>query len=1854
MKKNDNDIAIVGIGCHFPKGAHGPKQFWELIKSGYDGTSEVSSDRWNVQRFYDPNPNKPGKTKVNRCGFLDEVDRFDPEFFGISPREADYIDPQQRLLIQTTWEAFEDCGYIPAEYAGKKVGVFIGGFTLDYKLLQFSGGSYENIDVHTATGTMMTMLSNRISYIYDFCGPSLSIDTACSSSLVATHYACQSLINDECTLAVAGGVLMILTPQYMIAESKGGFLCPDGHCKTFDASANGYARGEGAGVVLLKRLDKAIEDGDQIYSVICGSGVNQDGHTSGITVPNGEQQKRLLEEVYKKADIAPSRVNYVEAHGTGTALGDPIEANALGGFFSTDRPASEPCIVGSVKPNIGHLEAASGVAGLIKTSLSLKHKMIPPNINFNDPNPKIDFETLRLKVPTSLEKWPDYEGTAIAGVNSFGFGGTNAHIILKEAPDVQGAKNSEQKRSLYAFPFSAKSAEALKSLAGSYCDWLESNPDVLTSDLYYSLACRRQHHDCRLGIVAGNTDELKQKLQGFVEEGEIEDVLTGMKTFSGSSELAFVFTGMGPQWWAMGRELFENSAIFKKEIERCDAELKKHTSWSLIDELSKSEENHLLGETQISQPANFAIQVGLLELWKSFGIVPKSIIGHSTGEVAAFYAAGVLSFEDAIKVIYARSFLQQKLSGRGKMAALALTEEEANEIIAQHNGLVSIAAINSPKSVTLSGDGDIIDRIAEEMEERKIFCRLLRVDIPYHSYIMDEILDELSEILKDVESKRASIDLYSTVTGKKEECVFDYNYWRENVREPVRFADSITAAIKDGINTFLEIGPHPVLASSISECATEAGQKVVTLYSLKRKTEEERTILAALAGLYVNGADLPFKEIEPKGEFLSLPLYPWQNEQYWMEMKESHELRVGEDVHPLLGRRIKTLDATWEGEVSTYWMPYFNDHIIQNNVIFPGAGYVELGMAAIKELSPSSFVLLEDLKFHSALFIAENYNPRIQVTLDRKNAEFKINTLPQYKNQSITLHASGRFRPLQCVPKVSDCDFQAVKRRCGMVMKKDECYSKLQTMGFAYGQFFQGITDLWVGENEALARIQSPDGINASEGTYYFHPVMLDTCFQAMIAVELEKKGMADYKVKLPIGIERLYFLDRPSEVIWAHTEIIVNNDEEIRGNICLYNSEGKNLGFIEGFVAHTVEQQEKSVAASTLESWLYQVDWSEKENENSDNILDAKKNLCLIMADKTGMAENICTEMDKNGIDYVLVYPSDRYTFNLGEKTAYINAESKEDYTTLVNDIVEFSAKSLITVIHLWNLDAVPMANITETLLDIQKVNGVLSAVYLAQALGESSQKPKCWFVTRGSQDVDNTEGDLAVSQASVWGLGRVFGQQEYIGMWGGLVDLDPKPRKDEVHTLLAEVFNSDGEDNIAIRSDVCKRWVARLNHAHDLCDPLPVNFRSDGSYIVTGAFGAIGEFVTLWLAQHGARNLILMSRKPLPRREEWKNINPDTQEYARIKLIQSLENMGSHVILAAVDVSDKSQLEDLLNKYSDEGRPPIRGVFHVAGIVEDRLMTQMTEEIFSKVYRPKVMGSWLLHSLLKDEPIEHFVMFSSIASLVTSSGQCNYAAGNAFLDALAMHRRREGLPGLSINWGPWAVGMVKELNLIEHYKRRGMDVIGPKSGIQVLEHMLGQRHAQIAVVSAEWPVVLTYYPKQPPLFHHLALEDEDNDTDSEMELDIRQQLILTEADKQYALVEDKLINLVVKVLRLRRSNVDASVPLNSVGIDSMLATEMHNRIELVFGISVLVVDLLGNSTVSSLTEKLLEQMLQESQLSESLTGDPELVEKGLEEISEISDQSDIEKLLGQIENLSDQEAESLTAVDTSDKNLI
>ncbi|MEV0275845.1 beta-ketoacyl synthase N-terminal-like domain-containing protein [Streptomyces sp. NPDC050610] len=901
-------IAMVGAGCRFPRGADGLPEFWRLLRAETDAIEEVPPERWDVDRYYDTDPHRRGAMYSRWGSFLDGVDRFDPAFFGIAPREAHEMDPQQRLLLEVAWEALEDAGQSPTALAGTRAAVFTGVIGMDYTLLHARQAGISGIGAWYASGREFSFGPGRLSHVLGLQGPSMSVNTACSSSLVAVHLACQSLRTGEADIALAGGVNLILSPELSIFLCKVRAMSRDGRCKPFDASADGIVRGEGCGLVVLKRLSDALADGDDILAVIRGSAVNHDGASAGLTVPSGAAQQRLLSDALAAAGVASADIDYVEAHGTGTPLGDPIEMGALRTVLGAGRPEHRPLSVGSLKSNFGHMDAAAGVAGLLKAALILRHRQIPATIHVRERNPRIRWDW-PVDVATELTPLPDAEDgrPRLAGVSAFGLSGTNAHVIIEAAPPRADARTPEPAGPVL-LPLSARDGAALTDLARAYRDRLTGPEAPAPRDLAHTAGARRAHHaEHRLAVTGSGTDELAARLGAFLDGGSPP----GLSTGGGDPEtggakapgIVLAFSGQGAQWPGMARELLTPGSghdAFRAAFDACDALVLEHAGWSPKEETERPEDASRLHRTEYAQPVIFAVQVALAALWRSWGIEPAAVVGHSMGEIAAAHVAGALALDDAARIAVHRGRLLAESAGRGRMAVLDLPEDAARRALGPYAGRIWPAAANSSRTTVVSGDAEAVGRLLADLADRGTGCRPLPGDYPFHSPYMEPYQDRLAKLLDGLRAAPPTVPVATTTpAGDGGGQLFDAAHWVRNIREPVRFAEAVDTLLDQGHRTFLEIGPHPVLALPITHACEDRGvEDALVVPSLRRAVAAPGTLLASLGALYAAGAEVRWEAVPPGGgRPVKLPSYPWQRGSYWTrEGRGSEQENASGDV----------------------------------------------------------------------------------------------------------------------------------------------------------------------------------------------------------------------------------------------------------------------------------------------------------------------------------------------------------------------------------------------------------------------------------------------------------------------------------------------------------------------------------------------------------------------------------------------------------------------------------------------------------------------------------------------------------------------------------------------------------------------------------------------------------------------------------------------------------------------------------------------------------------------------------------------------------------------------------------------
>ncbi len=1206
-------IAIIGIGCRFPGGANNPDAYWQLLRDGVDAISEVPADRWDVEAYYDQDWTKQGKINTRDSGFLNtKVYEFDPPFFGIAPREALQLDPQQRLLLEVAWEALEYANIVPDRLFSSSTGVFMGISTVDYAVRQLGMQEPAKIGAYVGTGALLSPAAGRLSYVLGLTGPSTIVDTACSSSLLAVHFGCQSLRNKESDLVLSGGVNLILAPELSSYFSTAGMLSPDGRCKTFDAAANGYVRAEGCGVMVLKRLSDALADGDNILALIRGSALNQDGPSGGLTVPSGPSQEQVIKQALARAGLEPNQVDYIEAHGTGTALGDPIEVGALSAVFGKDRPQDRPLLIGSAKTNVGHMEAAAGMAGLIKLVLALQHEEIPPHLHFKQPSPRIPWEEFPVKVPTERTRWlPSADKRRIAGISSFGFSGTNAHVILEEAPK---SPNKEQKsadnRPVHLLTLSAKSEAALKELAGRYEKSLSdsvANPvqhkERDLGDVCFTANTCRSHFQHRLSVVAGSSAQMREKLAAFIAGTETGGIFAGKE--GTQFRIAFLFTGQGSQYVGMGRTLYDTNATFRQSIVRCDEILRPWLKKPLLEVLYNNSraDNALLNETVYTQPALFALEYALAQLWKSWGIEPSVVMGHSVGEYVAACVAGVFSLEDGLKLIAERARLMYNLPREGEMVTVFASETSVATAIKPYTQQVSIAAFNGPESLVISGQREAINAIVSTFEADGIKTKPLKVSHAFHSPLIEPMLSDFERVAKEITFSPPQIDLISNLTGELATAeITTPEYWCRHIRQPVKFAASMETLYQQGDEVlFVEIGPRPALLGLCRQCLPEnAG---VWLPSLRYGQEDWQQILQSLGELYVRGAPVNWAGFDQdyQRQRVRLPTYPFQRKRYCIEIPNARRGFLPHDakLHPLINKKIQSpllKETLFESYFHTDELPLLADHLVYDKVVVSGASHVSLILGATEITFGTKGCVLEEIFFQHALLVPdEGCTVQLAITQNDDAGEASFNLISFGTNtEAWTTHVTGKILSNQ-LPTTNEplhvTSFQAAWDRCEQTVTAAEFYQTQLERHIYLGPRYQWVESILRGKGEAVCQINLPVDMTDA-GEYQLPPGLIDACF-GLLAVAVE---MVVPDTFIPFSIEKIYFLKRPSDFqLQAHVQLRPESDDNrLVGDIRLFEkTSGQVIAEFMGFEGRKATRNALlAVTQESLQEWLYEVEW--------------------------------------------------------------------------------------------------------------------------------------------------------------------------------------------------------------------------------------------------------------------------------------------------------------------------------------------------------------------------------------------------------------------------------------------------------------------------------------------------------------------------------------------------------------------------------------------------------------------------------------------------------------------------------------
>ncbi|MFJ6987321.1 MULTISPECIES: SDR family NAD(P)-dependent oxidoreductase [unclassified Streptomyces] len=1634
-------IAVVAMACRYPGGVRTPEDLWRLVATGTDAITPFPADRgWDLPALHDPDGERPDTTYSAEGGFLDDVAGFDPGFFGISPREALAMDPQQRLLLETGWETFERAGIDPHTLRGSRTGVFAGLMYQDYavRLSQVP----DDVRGYLGNGSSDSVASGRIAYTFGLEGPAVSVDTACSSSLVALHLACQALRQDDCTLALAGGAMVMSTPVPFVEMSRQNGLAADGRCKSFSAAADGTGWGEGVGLLLLERLSDARRNGHPVLALVRGSAVNQDGASSRLTAPNGPAQQRVIRQALAHARLTAADVDVVEAHGTGTPLGDPIEAQALLATYGREHTPERPLLVGSLKSNIGHTQAAAGVGGVIKMVLALRHGTVPPSLHGTDPTPQVDWSSGVLRLVTRNTAWPDTGRPRRAAVSSFGVSGTNGHVVLEQAAPADangdtpadtlagtngeagepGGPQAPAGRPAGPLPcvLSARGADALRAQAAALRAHLEDHPRLRLPDIAHTLATGRAAHEHRAAFL---TDDREALLDGLDALAHDADPLAAADapppglvrgTARPGEAVAFVFPGQGSQWPGMARELLDTSPVFAARLAQCADALAPYTDVPLLDVVRGVPGAPGLDRVDVVQPALFAVMVSLAEVWRAHGVEPAAVAGHSQGEMAAACVAGALTLDDAAKVVALRARALRALAGHGGMASVALPADRVRERVAPWGGRIALAAVNGPESAVVSGDPEALAELLTALEAEGVRARAVPVDYASHGPHVERVRAELTDALAGITPRPSSVPFYSTVTGGLLDTQrLDAAYWYDNLRHTVEFEQTTRALLADGHRVLIEVSPHPVLTAALQDTAAASGTDALALGTLRRDDGGPRRLLAALTTVHVRGVRVDWDAVlaPHRPRRADLPTYAFQRERLWLEGSGTPEgdaasLGLDPSGHPLLGAVVALADGgglLFTGRISTRTHPWLADHTVRGEALLPGTAFLELAVLAGDRTGCSR---VDDLTLEAPLPLPPDGGVVLRLSVgapaDDGTRTLALHARPDEPgaDEEWTRHATGLLAPAAEPAPAADA-WETWPPPGAEPVHLDGVYARWAEGGFGYGPAFQGLTAAWRLGDDLYAEAALPAGLHQDAQRFALHPALLDAALHAT--------GLTEGAASADAGAAR----GGRMPFVWSGAVLHASGATALRVRLTrtapdtlaveAADATGRPVASVASLTLRPAAPD--GTAARTPYDSLFQVEWVPLACPPPSGTAD----WTLLGPDALGLLD-VTGLSDITGPHPVTVHA------DTAALTAALDAGTPPPALALAPQSPAPTG------------DAGRADDPAEVHVAVHRALDTLRA-WLAD---ERLTATPLVLVTRGA--VGDAPADPA--RAAVWGLVR-SAQSEHPGRFV-LLDLAAGTPAATVARAL-----SSGEPQLAVRGDTV--LVPRLARAAPT-DPAPVALDPDGTVLVTGGTGLLGSRVAHHLVtRHGVRRLLLTGRR-----------GPDAPGAARTAA--DLTALGAHVTVAACDAADRDALAALL-----DGIPaahPLTAVVHAAGTLDDGVLTSLTPDRADTVLRPKSDAALHLHALTRHRTLAAFVLFSSAAGTFGGPGQATYAAANAHLDALAHHRHALGLPAQSLAWPLWEersalTGHLDDADL-RRLARSGLPALTTEEGLALLDAAL------------------------------------------------------------------------------------------------------------------------------------------------------------------------------------------------------
>ncbi len=1761
--RSEEPIAIVGMACRYPGGVSSPEDLWELLLAGGDAISMFPEDRgWDVQSLYDPDPDRPGTSYTREGGFLIDALEFDPDFFGISPREALAMDPQQRLLLEACWEALEYGGIDPLALRGSQTGVFSGVMYHEYGM-RLKGVVPHDLEAYIGMGSAGSIASGRVAYVLGLEGPAVTLDTACSSSLVAMHLACGSLRDGECSLALAGGVTVLSMPDVFVEFSRQRGLAPDGRCKSFSENADGTGWAEGIGVVALEPLSRAQRLGHRVLALLRGSAVNQDGSSNGLTAPNGPSQQRVIRQAIANAGLSSSDVDVVEAHGTGTRLGDPIEAQALLATYGQDRPEGHPLLLGSVKSNIGHTQAAAGVAGVIKMTMAMRHGIAPKTLHAEEPSRQVDWSAGAVSLLGEQVPWPDTGQPRRAAVSSFGISGTNAHVILEEPPTPTLTTNTPElgerpeailtNVALIPWVISGRGSEALRGQARRLLAHVREQPELDVGNVGHALARRSRFTD-RAVVLGGDRQELLAGLSALERGDSPANVVCGV---GADEQVVFLFPGQGSQSAGMALELLDGSPVFAQCIDECAEALAPFVDWSLLDVLKGAEGAPGLDRVDVVQPVLFAVMVSLAALWRACGVCPAAVVGHSQGEIAAAHVAGGLSLQDAARVVSLRSHVLQRLAGRGGMVSISLGAHASEQLLARWAGRLCVAAVNGPRSLVLSGDSDALAELLSACAVEDVRARKIDVNYAAHSTQIEQVRDELLDGLSSITPRSGEVPFFSTVTGGLiDTAQLDAAYWYRNLREPVQLDPVVRMLLSERRRSFVEVGPHPVLAAGVQEIVDEcdgAFGSVSVTGSLRRGDGDVARFLRSLAEVFVHGAEVSWEEVLGGGNDrdVSLPTYAFQRSRHWLEgpAGAGHGARASGarlTDHPLLSAAMTIAeDRKWlfTGRLSLRTHPWLSDHVAMGVVLLPGSALLELALYVGAQLDCG---YVHELVLETPVTLSEENETLVQISVgEPEESGARVLSIHSRGDvldlrglsmgeESWTRNATGVLMP--SVPEVaatgpsSGAGMEPVGGEwppIGAVeLDVEDLYGRLATRGLEYGPVFEGLCGAWRRGEELFAEARLPDEQREQAGRFGLHPALLDAVLHAGAMLDpgeisdSAERADEDGRVVLPFSWSGVHLRQTGAVNLRAR----LRSSGRSAMCVAIADEHGEEVASLRSLTTRPVSAEQLEGARMHGPSPLLCLDWTrlrDAEDHSAEeialigadaSILGAGESKLEVHPDLSSLGEAIADGRDAPGAVIV------DCTWVHGESSGASRAGRPDAAHAAIPEATHVAVKRVLALAQMWVADK--------------------------QYAGA-----RLVFATRGAMRVGAGDAPPDPVAASVWGLIR-SAISEHPGRFC-LLDLDDGEAVSE--DLLRSALAA-GEAQLAVRkSELLQPRLMPMAVEQDGGDGL-MHPDLQGTVLITGGTGKLGGSVARHLVtHHGVPRLLLVSRR-----------GRDAEGAAELE--RELIELGAEVTVHACDVTDRAELAALIADLP--GDRPLRGVVHAAGLIEDGVIESLTPEHVDRVLEPKVDAAWHLHELTRELDLSMFTLFSSAAGVLGSPGQGNYAAASAFMDGLAANRQMQGLTAVSVAWGLWgdAGGLTGDLAKTDLMRlaRSGVRAISQEEGLRLFDAALQARHPQPVALALDGSVLRAQARAQalPSLLRGLVRVPPSRAKHNGGR-QFRQRLQgLSDAERRSFALEVVITEVAAVLGHDSTRAIDARSAFKDLGFDSLMAVELRNRL--------------------------------------------------------------------------------------------